>query len=199
MDDPIVPACDDPGGWPVFSKRMDTGTPSAIEEAALLARARQGDGEAFGALYRQHGSSIYALALRICGEPATAEDIVQETFLRALQSLDGFRGDAPVRAWLKRMATNQAIDRLRSTRPTADLDTLPLEAAAAPPETRVEALGLLARLTTEARTVVWLHEMEGYSHGEIAGLFGHSESWSKSILSRALNRLRDWLKEEMAA
>ncbi|MBB5015510.1 sigma-70 family RNA polymerase sigma factor [Rehaibacterium terrae] len=174
---------------------MNAEPASAIEEAALVARARQGDGDAFAALYRLHGRAIYALALRISGDPATAEDIVQDTFLKALQSLGGFRGDAPLRAWLKRMASNLAIDRLRAARPTLNLDDVQIDAAEPSTERRLDALGLLARLSPQARTVVWLHQMEGYSHPEIAALFGHTESWSKSILSRALARLRGWLEE----
>lgn len=174
---------------------VDTTTTSDIEETALLARARQGDGEAFAALYRLHGRAVYALALRICGDPSSAEDIVQDTFLKAMQRLDGFRGDAPVRAWLKRMASNLAIDRLRAARPTLSLDEETVDAPASRAETQVEALGLLSRLSPQARTVVWLHQMEGYSHPEIGELFGNSESWSKSILSRALGRLRGWLED----
>lgn len=174
---------------------MNTEPASAIVEAALLARARQGDGAAFGELYRLHGAAIYALALRISSDPATAEDIVQDTFLKALQSLGGFRGDAPLRAWLKRMASNLAIDRLRATRPTVDVDQMQIDATDAPADLRLDALGLLARLNPQARAVVWLHEMEGYSHQEIASQFGFTESWSKSILSRALSRLRGWLEE----
>lgn len=160
-------------------------------EAERLRRARRGDEAAFEAIYRDHARAIHALALRLTGSPAAAEDIAQETFLRMFGFLSGLRDDTPLRPWLKRVAANLAIDRLRRERRHADDAALfnVLDEASAP-ATVAEADGLLRRLTPLARTLVWLHEMEGWSHEELARRFGRSPSWSKSILSRSLARLR---------
>ncbi|MBS7458945.1 RNA polymerase sigma factor [Coralloluteibacterium stylophorae] len=174
-------------------------TDGALDEAALLRRARRGDAQAFGMLYRLHARPIYALALRLTGQAAAAEDVVQETFLKAMQAMSGFREGAPMRPWLKRMAANAAIDRLRAERrlrPLEDVFAETQDAAEAAPSAVAEALGLLARLDPEARALVWLQQMEGWTHAELAQRFGRSESWSKSILSRALQRLRSELDEE---
>lgn len=160
-----------------------------------MSRARRGDQGAFAELYALHAPSLYALALKLLGNPATAEDVVQDTFIKAIQSIGGFRGDAPLRAWLKRVTAHLAIDHLRARRPVAEVDPDFMVATDAGPEHLSEALGLLARLPATARSVVWLHEMEGWSHPEIAARFGYTESWSKSLLSRSLSRLRSWMEE----
>lgn len=172
------------------------GARNATSEQALLEGARRGEHDSLDTLYRRHATSAYSLALRITGHPDRAEDVVQEAFLRAFQRLGDFRGDAPFSAWLKRVVANIAIDRIRSERRwLADEAVLDgLQAIDSGVERPLDALGLLQRLPAAARTVVVLHDLEGYSHDEIATLCGHSESWSKSTLSRARARLRSWLE-----
>lgn len=167
----------------------------------LVRRARRGDHAAFEALYRRHARAVHGFALRLCGDPAAAEDIVQDTFLKLFGFLGGFRDDAPLRPWLKRVASNLAIDRLRRLRPQLDA---PLEEDAwadrgAGPDLHAEGEGLLRRLPPLVRTVVWLHEMEGWSHPELARRFGRSQSWSKSVLARGLARLRGELDDTLPA
>jgi len=161
------------------------------DEAQLVRRARRGQEAAFAEIYRRHARAIHTLALRLTGNRATAEDITQEAFLKMLQFLNGLRDDAPLRPWLKRVAANAAIDRLRRDQrlvPVEDDDT---HAATGPdPLLHAESSGLLRRLAPLERTVVWLHAMEGWSHPELGRRFGRSESWSKSIVSRGLSRLR---------
>ena len=158
-----------------------------------LERARRGDMTAFAAIYARFGSACYNLALRVLGEPAAAEDIVQEVFLKLFAGLRGYRGDAPFGAWLKRMAANATIDALRVQQRFRDDDTdtlfesMPAQDADA--ESRTDAWSLLMRLPPRARAVVILHEVEGYTHKELGELFGQTESYSKSILARALKRL----------
>ena len=162
------------------------------EEAALVRKARWGDHDAFARLYHAHARAIHALAYRLTGNAAAAEDITQDTFLKMLGFLSGLRSDTPLRPWLKRVAANAAIDRLRREQrfvAEADDDAWPDEGASA--ADNLELLGMLRRLPPLARTVVWLHEMEGWSHPELAERFGRSPSWSKSIVSRALARLRE--------
>jgi RNA polymerase sigma-70 factor (ECF subfamily) len=163
----------------------------------LVTRARAGERDALAALYGRHGRAVYSLALRLTANHASAEDVVQETFLRAAQGLATFRGDAPVAAWLKRLAANAAIDHLRKQRRMAADDEIEaLAADAVDLGAAMDAVGLLQRLAPAARSVLLLHEMEGYSHPEIAVMFGKTQSWSKSMLARTVARMHVWLQEE---
>ena len=160
-----------------------------------LERARRGDMDACAAIYRRYGTACFNLALRILGERAAAEDVVQEVFLKVMNTLPGFRGDAPFGVWLKRMTANATIDALRANQRFADEDPEALFASMASRATeadvRVDAWTLLMRLSPRARAVLVLHELEGYTHKELSELFGQSESYSKSILARALKKLGD--------
>lgn len=169
-------------------------------DAPTLARARRGERAALAALYDRYARAAYTLALRLTGRPDAAEDVVQEAFIKAMERIGSYRGEAPFGAWMKRLVANAAIDRLRLDKRWGGSDDSLLEAPApAVAELRQEALGLLARMAPEARAVLVLHELEGYSHPEMAALFGRSESWSKSVLSRAIQRLRQDLTQEEAA
>jgi RNA polymerase sigma-70 factor (ECF subfamily) len=160
-----------------------------------LERARRGDMDACAAIYRRFGTACFNLALRILGERAAAEDVVQEVFLKMINTLPGFRGEAPFGVWLKRMTANATIDALRASQRFADEDPEALFATiasrTADTDARVDAFSLLMQLPPRARAVLVLHELEGYTHKELADLFGQSESYSKSILARALRKLGD--------
>ena len=164
-------------------------------DAITLERARRGDMDACAAIYRKFGTPCFNLALRILGDRAAAEDVVQEVFLKMMNTLPGFRGDAPFGVWLKRMTANATIDTLRAGQRFADEDPEALFASMASrnvdADLRVDAWTLLMRLPPRARAVLVLHELEGYTHKELSDLFGQSESYSKSILARALKKLGD--------
>jgi RNA polymerase sigma factor (sigma-70 family) len=164
-------------------------------DAITLERARRGDMDACAAIYRKFGTACFNLALRILGDRAAAEDIVQEVFLKMMNTLPGFRGEAPFGVWLKRMTANATIDTLRAGQRFADEDPEALFASMASrnvdADLHVDAWTLLMRLPPRARTVLVLHELEGYTHKELSDLFGQSESYSKSILARALKKLGD--------
>lgn len=176
----------------VDAVRVNAGFGQALDRVTLE-RARRGDMAAFAVIYDRFGTSCYNLALRVLGEPAAAEDVVQDVFLKMFATLRGFRGDAPFGAWLKRMTANATIDVLRARQRFRDDDVdalfeaLPAPAAGA--EDRADAWALLMGLPPRARAVLILHEVEGYTHRELAQLFGQTESYSKSILARALKRL----------
>ena len=182
--------------WSAAGSRV----PDDASEARLITRARDGDRDALGQLYRRHHVAAYTLALRICGQREQAHDIVQDSFLRAFERLASFRGEAPFAAWLKRIVANLSVESLRGgkARWTDGENLDDLEAEESDPSLRHDALGLLARLTAPARTVLVLYELEGYSHREIADMLGRSEVWSKTTLSRAKLRLSQWL-DEMSA
>lgn len=172
--------------------RVRTGFGQALDPA-VLNRARRGDRAAFKAIYLLYGRSCYNLALRVLGESAAAEDIVHDVFLRMMDALPGFRGEAPFGAWLKRMTANATIDAVRRDRRFSGIDDPAwlddTAADATPADVAVDAWSLLMSLSPRSRAVVLLHELEGYTHKELSQLFGQSESYSKSLLARALRRL----------
>ena len=162
-------------------------------DAMILARAQRGDMDAFAEIYRCFGRACFRLALRMLGARQPAEDLVQEVFLKMMDTIRGYRGDAPFGAWLKRMSVNACIDHLRRQRHegTEDADAVFAQTASADSSAalKVDAWTLLSHLSPRARAIVTLHELEGYTHTELSVLFGQSESYSKSILARALKRL----------
>jgi RNA polymerase sigma-70 factor (ECF subfamily) len=170
----------------------------------LVARARAGDLEALEALYRAFETPVYNLALRMLGTAEDAEDVLQETFLEVMRSLRGYRGDGHLWAWVRRIAASKALMRIRrdQVRAAEVLDEEGI-AAASPPgpagpagaiPARIDLERALERLSRTSRAVVWLHDVEGYTHEEIAELMGKTVSFSKSQLARAHARLRRMLE-----
>jgi RNA polymerase sigma-70 factor (ECF subfamily) len=164
---------------------------------ALVARAQTGDAAALEALYRAFESPVYNLARRICRTAEDAEDVLQETFFEVCRSIGRYRGDGSLWGWVRTIASSKALMRLRRNRyrDTDDLD----EDAAGPGRQdyhlRMDLEAALERLPEMSRAVVWLHDVEGYTHEEIAGMMGKTVSFSKSQLARAHTRLRTWLGE----
>jgi RNA polymerase sigma-70 factor (ECF subfamily) len=162
-------------------------------EPNLLHGAQRGEKSAFEAIYRRYRRAAFNLALRVLGDPSAAEDVVQEVFVRLFDAIKGFRGEAPFGAWLRRMVANATLDEMRRRRWWDDridvTETRAMTLADGRPEAQVEAWALLMKLPPKARAVVVLHEVEGYTHKELAEWFGLSESYSKSVLARALKRL----------
>ena len=166
----------------------------------LLAAARAGDRAAGEHIYRLFERPVYNLAWRMCQNQDEAYDVMQETFIQVLTKLDQFRGDSPFWGWLRTVAVNTALGHLRKRkRPLSLVPDEILDSHSAPPDQPAERSDLnaaLATLNPETRTVVWLYDVEGYTHNEIAALFGKSVSFSKSRLSRAHQQLREWLSRD---
>jgi RNA polymerase sigma-70 factor (ECF subfamily) len=167
----------------------------------LIAAARSGDPQAQARLYTLLGPATFGLIRRLVGTRAVAEDLFQETMMSVYAHLSEFRGEAPLGAWVRRIAVSKCLMHLRSPWHRARLDLgwfaeedLPatLSLPMAPESLDVERA--LASLAPTARAVVWLFEVEGYSHQEIAQAFGRSCSFSKSQLARAHRRLRAWFE-----
>lgn len=165
---------------------------------ALIAQARRGDPLALEALYRAYSGAVYNLARRICRTTQDAEDVLQETFFEVCRSIRNYRGDGSVWGWIRSVASSKALMRLRSNkyRDADELDEVFTPAKAASPGLRIDLETAMARLSDTARAVVWLHDVEGYTHEEIAAQMGKTVSFSKSQLARAHTRLRSWLGEE---
>lgn len=170
-------------------------------DADTLAALRRGCPQALAQVYDAWAGGVYALALRVLGQPEAAEDLVQEVFLKLPRASGRFRGEAPFGAWLRRLVANATVDCLRERRRLLPLDEARAELAscAGDDAARVDAEVLLRRLSPSARLVLLLHAVEGWTHEELAGLFGQSPSWSKSLLSRALRKLRRGLPAKEVA
>ena len=181
-------------------------------DPAIVRRAARGDAKAHEIIYRAFAAPVYAICLRFTRVPAQAEDLVQETFIEIMRSIAKFRGEAALGSWIRRIAVSKALMYLRSAwtaRGQAlsdDWDEYTEGSVAGlgvsgRPDDALDLDAALANLPTVARTVVWLHDVEGFTHKEIAQLMGRTESFSKSQLSRAYRRLRPLLQtaEENAA
>lgn len=169
-----------------------------VESDAALARARAGDPAGFESLYRAFETPVYTLARRICRTAEDAEDVMQETFLEVHRSLARYRGDGSLWGWIRTIASSKALMRLRRNKYR---DVEPLEDDIHPGRggddlLRMDLETALGRLPETSRAVVWLHDVEGYTHEEIATMMDRTASFSKSQLARAHQKLRRWLGEE---
>ena len=168
---------------------------------AVLPGVKAGDPAAQEALYRAFEAPVYNLARRICRTTEDAEDVLQETFFEVFRSIGRFRGEGSLWGWVRTIASSKALMRLRRNkyRDTDELvdDVVPMKKEDA--GLRMDLESALARLSETARAVVWLHDVEGYTHEEIAGMMDRTVSFSKSQLARAHSRLRRWLQEEVPA
>lgn len=184
-------------------------------EAATVALARDGDSEAFRALVERHSRAVYRLAHRMTGNPSDAEDVVQETFLRAYKQLGRFESRANFGTWLHRIAVNCSIDLIRS-RPhrEAGHDTMDLEhlGAAADADEPVRASPERLMLSTEVqerigaamgalsameRAAFVLRHFEGRSIEEISASLGLKTNATKHSIFRAVRKMRAALEPLM--
>jgi RNA polymerase sigma factor (sigma-70 family) len=167
--------------------------------AGVLAQACAGVETARAAIYTALAPATMTLIRRMVGERALAEDIFQDTMMTLFERLPQFRNEAPLGAWLRQIAIRRCLMQLRSpwTRARLRLTSLELtevvDSRLTTPGYRGDGIDLqraLASLSPTARAVVWMYEVEGFSHQEIAAEFGRSVSFSKSQLARAHARLR---------
>lgn len=152
-----------------------------------------GDEEAFDVLYDRHVPAMYQFALRLLGGvEQDAEDVVQEAWLRAADALAGFRWRSGLRTWLLGITLNCAREALRTrARAHKDADVLARAASSAPPHVSDPDLErAIAGLPDVFRVVLVLHDIEGYTHGEIAQRLDIEEATSRSRLYRARRRVR---------
>ena len=173
----------------------------------VLAGARAGDAGAQAQLYTLLAPGVFALIRRIIGVRAVAEDVFQDTMIAVFEQLDQYRQEAPLGAWASRIALSRSLMFLRSPwhrarlsfGSNADAEAMLDPATVSLPGPDGAALDVeraLASLTATARAVVWLYDVEGWSHEEIAHSFGRTVSFSKSQLARAHQRLRAWFEPE---
>ncbi len=174
---------------------------------ALLDRARTRDAAACEQLYRWFERPVYALALRMLGCPDAAMDVLQDTFMKVFEKLPAFRGESPFWGWLRQIAVNECLMRLRGHGREApseceafEPDLLEHEGMLPPQAADAAALtAALGRLPDRTRSVLWLYHAEGYTHDEIAALLGQTPSFSKSQLARGTRKLRALLQRTEAS
>ena len=196
--------------------------PIAVEtlgDAELAALARQGDGAAFRAIMQRHNRRLYRVARAVLHDDGEAEDVVQESYVRAFAALADFRGDSSLATWLTRIALNEALGRLRRRRPTVDIETFasttrsdarvipfPLMSPDMDPEqsaARQDVRRLLERaidaLPEPFRVVFVLRDVEELSIEETAAQLGLRPETVKTRLHRARRQLREALDAELAS
>jgi RNA polymerase sigma-70 factor (ECF subfamily) len=194
--------------------------PDEPGDLALVERARRHDQEAFRLIMQRHNRRLYRVARGILGDDSEAEDIVQETYLRAFTHLDMFRGDARLSTWLTRIAVNEALGRLRRRRPFVDLNVLDTmdeqgeaeviflppaardggpEAAAARAEARRLLEDAIDQLPDAFRMVFMMREIEEMSVDETAFQLGLLAETVRTRLHRARRLLRQTLTRSFTA
>ena len=185
-----------------------------MTEQELVARARDGDDDAFAQLMRDNETRIYNLTLRMTGNPEDAMDLAQEAFLNAWRGLKFFKGDSAFSTWVYRLASNACIDFLRRKKRRQDVD-LPMptdeEDDSQPdvpddrfrPERELERQELrravahgLMQLSHEHRQVLVMRELNGLSYQEIADVLSLEAGTVKSRIARARISLRNILLED---
>ena len=182
---------------------------ASLKEAIRL--AQQGDAAAFETIYQLHSRRVYALCLRMTGDPVEAEDLTQEAFLQLFRKIHTFRGESAFSSWMHRLTVNIVLMRFRKkrpvpvsleemTRPDDEKDRPTFEIGV--PDLRLTGLfdrinlhAALERLPQGYKSMFLLHDVHGYEHNEIASMLGCSVGNSKSQLHKARKRLRELLHD----
>jgi len=188
-------------------------TDDGLSEAEAIERSKQGDAEAFQALYDRHKRRVYSLCLRMTANTAEAEDLAQEAFLQLFRKIGTFRGESAFSTWLHRLSVNVVLMHLRKkSLPVVSLEETTQNTEEDSPKRDFGAedlslAGSIDRLQLQKaveslppgyRTIFVLHDVEGYEHNEIAGIVGCSIGNSKSQLHKARMKLRDILRIKRA-
>ena len=167
-------------------------------------RACAGEEGARQSIYAAVAPATFALIRRLIGNRSASEDVFQDTMMILFERLGEFRQEAPLGAWLRQIAISRCLMHLRSPwrrvllclESGADVPALAPPCTAALPPEAIDIERALATLAPTARAVIWMYEVEGYSHAEIAASFGRSVSFSKSQLARAHVKLRAWFEPQ---
>jgi RNA polymerase sigma-70 factor (ECF subfamily) len=174
-----------------------------LDERDLVARALAGELSAERAIYDAHVDRVFRLAYRLAGDPDIAEELTQETFVRAFDRLHGFRGEAALSSWVHAIAVSVILNGLRGLKRRRRHEVC-WENAESPADPRLSGDVDLRRRLIQAvdslpnslRVVFVMHDMEGYRHREIAAALGIPEGTSKARLSRAKQILRKAIADE---
>jgi RNA polymerase sigma factor (sigma-70 family) len=160
--------------------------------ADLVRRLRKGEPAAQAAIYGLLANAVYTLARRMLNNVQLAEEATQDTFVDVITRAATLKDSSAFNAWVRSIATNHCLMRLRSPWHSRrdGVDQAPEQAAEQALERAIDMQQALARLPARTRAVVWLHTVEGYTHEEIARMFGRTASFSKSQLARGYRQLQ---------
>lgn len=163
----------------------------------VIKQSQKGDSDSFSSIYRTYFSAGYALVYRMSGNQMLAQDIMQEAFIKVMNNLTRYKFEGSFAGWIKKIVVRTAIDHLRVNKHIqfsyeTDFDQLPTQTLYDFNwlEHCFDLNQIIEKLPTISRTVLILHEVEGYSHQEIADFYQKSESFSKATLSRAYSKLK---------
>jgi RNA polymerase sigma-70 factor (ECF subfamily) len=184
--------------------------PQGPSDFELAQKSAAGDTKAFEELYHRHFRRVYALCLRMMGNPTEAEDMTQDVFVQLFNKIGMFRGESAFTTWLHRMTVNQVLMHFRKKSTRSELLTdegeTPVQIVqgtanpnAMPIVDRISLERALKQLPVGYRTVFVLHDIEGYEHYEIAGMLGIAEGTSKSQLHKARLKLRQLIRQQAAS
>lgn len=183
-------------------------------EDGLLARCRAGDLDAFGQVYAEHERHVFRYAYHLLGQREDADDVKQETFLRAYRAIGGFRNDCSLRTWLLRICANLCRDKMkaRDRRPEVLFDPAAAPEGMMSDEHVIDPQRVLERsqssqvlysalrgMPKEQREIIVLRDLEDMSYEEIAEMLGCSRPSVKLRLFRARRRLKERVESLMAA
>jgi RNA polymerase sigma-70 factor (ECF subfamily) len=173
----------------------------AANDDELVDRARRGDVDAFEQLYRRHAGRVYALCLRLAADPVVARELVQDTFVKAWDALPRFRADASLTTWLHRIAVNALLERRRGEKRRTsrvslagdeEEDEREIAGVVFAPDvaTTIDLERAIGALPPGVRRAFVLHDVEGYTHEEIATMTGLAAGTLRAQLHRARQLLK---------
>ena len=173
-----------------------------VSETQLVARVINGDPAAQREMYESHVDRVYRLAYRLAGEDELARDFTQLTFIRAFERIGDFRGESSLATWLHTIGVSIALNGLRKVK-TARTREAPIEAASsvgtydreAEPDLKVRLQEAIDALSEKYRTVFLMHDVEGFTHEEIASALGIPVGTSKTRLFQGRAKLREALAD----
>jgi len=164
----------------------------------VITQAQSGSPIALQSIYQTYGEACYNLAVRICGNKYLSQDIVQESFITIINKISQFNHSGSFAGWVRRITANETINRIRAETKLYLVDDFKTESLESNDLFGIEWLNanldlniLLNQLSTTQRAVLILHELDGFTHKEIAKMFDNSESFSKTTLSRAYSHLKE--------
>ena len=176
-----------------------------MEESRLIQRASEGDAASFNSLMGMHERRMYAVALRMCGNPEDAQDCLQEAMLRVWRAIAGFKAQSSFSTWVYRITMNTCLDELRKrkNRPNTSLDGLvdagwsPADEGDTPErhalrqEVRASLQACIRELPEDMRAAVVLRDVQGFAYEEIAQMLDTNVGTIKSRISRGREKLRE--------
>lgn len=180
-------------------------------DAAVVVSAQNGEERAFEEIFNNFSKPVFNLAYRFCNDKQLSEDILQNSFIKVFNSIHTYRCESPFGFWLRKVAINESLMLLRQQKRLPKVMSIDQYQASHSNDEELSQLmaevqvvdsshqvviestlnKALALLPQQTRIVLWLKEVEGFSHKEIAEIMGQSESFSKSTVSRAFQRLRN--------